>query len=281
MTESDLEQLIAEWYQRPGPEQQRLTSSSDCPPLTRLWSHVADGQPLDEYEGHVEGCERCIRLREIMEHEHDQATIAAGAGGQGAPFLAKRGVADRHRERGPGRSYRPIYAAASLLAAACITLLVIPRPAPVPSLQSGFEEFITWAHGEGSATRGGDDESTSGRSGQQTRQSPPAWVEATLNTPGVSEALDRRRLKEQTFISELGEGRLRLDADGRLVLADAIDRESNHGKTLLRELEEDRAAGRTIAEALARHIPGASPEDADAIARSLDRWRAKHVFGGG
>ena len=113
MSESELEQLIKDWYQGLGAEGEelRLAPTADCPPLTRLWRHVAEGHPLEEYADHVAECGRCRRVCEIIKREHARAAIAPPAAGR--------------------RAFRPMYAAGGLLAAAaCIALLVISWPQP-------------------------------------------------------------------------------------------------------------------------------------------------------
>ena len=210
------------------------------------------------------------------------ATDQAAGPGAGAPSFAQRRVGDGRRQWGGRRPPRPVYAAAGLLAAAaCIALLVIPWSGPAPTFDAEVGAFGIWAYQPSSVLRGEGDEAAGGRSGQQTRHSPPAWIEPVLAEPGVRKALNVHETKDGMILFELGEGRLRLDAEGRLVLANGVDQASPCGRRLLGWIEDDRAACETIVEALVRHVPGAKPEDRPRLAEALNRYRAEHVFGEG
>jgi len=78
MSEGDrVENLIKEWYWQGLPEGEGVPTP-DCPPLTRLWRHLAEGHPLDEYAEHVGQCNWCQRVGEIILREcsRDRATAS-------------------------------------------------------------------------------------------------------------------------------------------------------------------------------------------------------------
>jgi len=253
MTETDLEQLIANWYQRHGVEDERRlpAATADCPPLTRLWRHVAEGHPLDEYQDHVGQCDRCRRLCAIIERERE-ATAAA------------------ERKRPLVR----IYAGGGLLAAAAsIALLVVSWPQP--SFDAEVAAFMYQAYEITSPVRGDGEEAPAAEAPQQT-----AWVTAALADPGVQDALATHDWTEGLILHELRQGRLRIDPDGRLALADGVGETTPARRDrVLRFIQEDRAACETIIDALVRHVPGATPKDRARLERAFNRRRAKRVFG--
>lgn len=257
MSETDLEQLIANWYQRQGAEdEKRLPApTANCPPLTRLWRHVAEGHPLDEYQDHVERCERCRRLCEIIEREHDRVVVAAPPAGR--------------------RPLVRIYAGGGLLAAAaCIALLVVSWPQP--SSDADIAAFMDRAYGITSPVRGDGEEAPTAEAPQQ-----PAWLTATLADPGVQRALVTHAETGPIILLELDQGWLRIDPDGRLALAGGVDEAAPARRDRLADLiQEDRAACEAVVEALVRHLPGATPKDRAGLAQALNRWRVEYVFGG-
>ncbi len=265
MTNADLEQLIADWYRRLGPEaEQPPARTADCPPLTRLWRQVAQGHPLDEYQDHVGQCDRCRRLSEIIARESHRPPAAVGQPAR--------------------RPFRRVYAAAGVLAAAaCVALLVIPWPEQPPSFEGPVAAFFKQAREGTAAVRGEPDAAPAepGRPGAQAQQAPPAWIDAARTASGVPEALTTLDVTRGSLLRELGAGTLRLDPDGRLALADSVNPGSKLGQRLRKMIEDDRAACRTIVDALVRHVPGATAEDRASLEQALNQWRAEQVFGGG
>ena len=288
MSEKDLEKLIADWWPRLGAESGKALPgpTQECPPLTRLWRHLAQGEPLAEYEDHVGQCDRCRRLSEIIEQSVAPVSSRCPGDAAGAPSVSGAGdgfVPSRHR--GLRRS---VYAAAGLLAAACITLVFVSWPQP--SFEPVIAEFMDQADEMGdSALRGQAEEpptgdaSQTGRSGQQTRRlrgaaDAQAWITAALNDPSVQEALVTHAKTEGIVRLARSEGRLRIAPDGRIALAEGLDEATVERLGLHGLIEEDRAACETIVEALMRHVPGARPRDRARIAQALNHWRAENVF---
>jgi hypothetical protein len=78
---------------------------------------------------------------------------------------------------------------------------------------------------------------------------------------------------------ELLSGGLVLDADGQPVVAPDIDVATERGRKLADLVADDRAATERIVDAFIQAIPEASEKNRAALRRSLNRWRAKELFG--
>ena len=269
MSETDLEQLIADWYRRLGSDEAPLglTPTAECPPLTLLWRHVAEGQSLEQHEHHVGQCERCRRLCEIIEREHERTSVPVA--------LAAR------------RTLRRVYAAGGLLAAAaCLALIFVgwPQPSFDAEVAAFFEQaggLVSPVRGEAETGRSGGHAGQlpeeDGRSGQQTRHLP--WITTVLNEPAAQDALAVHAETERTNLYELSRGHLLIDADGRLAIADGVHEDDVQGLGLTKLVEDDHAACQAIVDALVRHLPDAPERHRPALRRALDRWRAENVFG--
>ena len=93
-----------------------ILATPKCPPLTRLWQHHAEGVALGEYEDHVEQCDRCRRISDIILRERFRT---------GTPSITKTGDAVR-----PLKTRRLVAVAGLLAAAACIAILVLSWTQP-------------------------------------------------------------------------------------------------------------------------------------------------------
>lgn len=255
MTQADLEQLIKDWYLSHGGEkgELRLTATDNCPPLTRLWRYVAEDYPLEEYEEHVAQCERCRRLCEIMRREHTRAPAIA------SPVIRFR---------------RGIYTAGGVLAAAaCIALIIFNWPQPSFEPEGRVFAFAEHAFSSPSTVRGEPGEAPSAGEPQ-----PPAWITAALAEPAVKEAVNVLVGTQPIILLEIHEGRLRIDADGRVVISDTVDEATADTRDLTGLIERDQAACEKTIDALIEHLPGATEKDRARLMQSFNRWRAREVF---
>ncbi len=255
MTEPDLERLIGEWYQRDslGGAELRLTPSADCPPLTRLWQHHAEEQPLGEYEEHVERCDRCRRLGGMMVRERGRSVVAVGA-------------------RGRGRRWQYV-AGPALAAAACVAFLFVGWPQR--DLAADVAAFAERAYAPigVSSMRGGESEATS-----EGDEADPAWLAGVLTDPVVIDATDTQEDEAGDLLLEIGWNRIRVDRDGRLTISPNVDDPTLRAE-LAAMIDRDTRATEQIVDVLLRYLPGASEKDRLAVRRAIARSRAKNVFG--
>lgn len=272
MTEVDLERLIKAWYERQSPkgEMPSTMPNPDCPPLALLWRHYAEGQALDEYEEHVGECGRCRRICEIIERERSREVTPL--------------------ERRPWTVRRVAAVGAALAAAACIALVFVSWPGRSPDAKiasrsgrtfdaeiAAFAERADLLSETTVTLRGGGEDSPA-----LDRPREPDWIAQVLAEPDVKAAIveGHPAIDEAKMVFELGQGGgLQLDSDGRVVLAEGMDEPSAKRDGLTDLIERDNAACERIVDALMRHLPDVTEKDRPAVRRSLNRWRAKNVFG--
>lgn len=260
MTDTQLEQLIREWYRQglSDTEEGQLTASEACPPLTLLWRHVAEHRPLGEYDDHVADCDRCRRLTAIIEKERSRLeAMPAAAVAAGRRTLSRVG---------------------GLLAlAACVAFVVVSWP------QASFDGRIAtlWKNYDYQSSAlspdRGRDATTPGR--QQPDQ--PEWVRALLADDEARRALDRQSRLGGRLLLEITGQRIRVDPNGRLSIAPGLEEDVVGVLGLEDLIQEDNALTDRIVDALMRYIPGASDKDRPALERAFRHWRAENVFGVG
>ena len=135
----------------------------------------------------------------------------------------------------------------------------------------------------GDGQTGGDTAGEAAGSGPQTGPlaepaAPQAWLKAAQAEEAVQKALATDDT-ERMILVYLGRGRLHIDPQGRITLADGVTEAQARRLGLDELLKKDQAACRTIIDALIRHAPGATRKDRPHLSQALNRWRAKHVFG--
>ncbi len=265
MSERDLERLIDEWYRRDSLEadESRLLPSGDCPPLTRLWQHHAEGRPLDEYEGHVERCHRCRRVSEIIERERKRLAVPAGARDRSAASTAARG---------PGRRWLYV-AGPTLAAAACLALFFVSWPQPNFDPQVAAFAERAYPLFAAPTMRGEHDQRFRGDSPEERE-----WLTTMLADPVVIEAIEVQDSLASQIVFEISEGRLRINPDGGLTIAPNIPEPTARAE-LSHLIDRDRRATEQIVDVLLRILPGASDKDRPRVRRAMDRFRTDHVFG--
>jgi hypothetical protein len=259
MTERDLERMIGDWYRRDSArgEELRALPSADCPPLTRLWQHHAEGRPLDEHEHHVERCDRCRRLRQIIERQHAPSTTTTVTSATALP----------------GRSRAWLFVAGpTLAAAACLALFVVSWSQP--DLDANVAVFAERAYLSFGATPMRGDE---GEAATEGDEADPAWLARMLADPAVVEAITVQGDGDASLALWTGKGLVHVDRDGRLTMASDIEDLTTRTRVATL-IDENRRATEQIVDALMRYLPGASQKDRPTVQRSVNRWRAKNVF---
>ena len=211
------------------------------------------------------------------------ATSSTATGGTATSSTAVSAV--KHHGR------RPIYAIGALLATAASVVLLVTTW-PTQSLDADVAAFCSAAYEDSASPVRGmaqprvtQPQVTQPREGGDKGQTPtgsedkPEWLLAVLSDPVVQEALADQVVKGKYIGIEITRGRLRLDDKGRPVLVEGIDVSETRRKALNKLIEEDQAACKKIVDALIRHHPSATERDRARLRPTLDRWRAKHIFG--
>ena len=252
MSDAELERLIKDWY-RQADSRDPPAPSRQCLPITRLWRHVTMGDGLGGGEEHVEHCDRCRRLCEIIEREHAGQVHAV-------PFASRR--------------RRMVYAVSGLTAlAACLALVVFSWPRP--SFESEVALFCqaVYPSGDPATLRGGDD-----LRADDVQSDLPEWLTRVLADPQVQVALEAQNLITMRIVQHLKPGRLRVGADYKLVLGPRVG-DLNTRARLNKLIERERTASGQIVDVLMRWIPGASESDRNKLLQALNHWRAEIVYG--
>ncbi len=261
MSDEKLDALLRSW----GEADFADDVGRDCPPLSVLWYHEADGRDLGDQADHVAGCGRCARRRGLIRAELARAKV---------PRVLRMPV------RSPVR-----WGGGALALAASIALAFVLWPqAEQPSLEDQIA--VLWRYGFA------EDDNGASRGAESTGVAPPLaggvepevdampeWVAGVRADPDVRSALEALSDNEVEILSASRAGEITLDPDTGLNLSPDFDAPTARTEGLLNWIERDRQTIDQVVEALLRHLPDASQSDRAAVRQAVNRRRATQVFG--
>lgn len=241
-----LDELIRRWYESL-PE--GVAPTPTCPPLSSIWLHVTEDQPLVGRVDHVDECPHCRLLMAVMQRELDRPALVAV---ETKSKIVRWGVA-------------------VLAAAACISFVILNIPSESVE-DRALVAFGALYDSDDSLQRGPGDVDAVQPAEEQV------WLQRLMNDENARDAFSRLRRSEPDIQFDLAEGQIVIK-EGRLLLAPHIDERADKRYKLSKLISDNDRLSDQIVDALIHHIPGASKNDRADLRKALDRWRAIEVFG--